>query len=161
MKLKSTAITALAMICLATGAATARNNGTVAPPSAGPYGPMSSADHNKDGTVTHAEWEDFMSDGAYRRYGFVQYFDMLDTNGDGNLTATERHRSDPPNVYDDVDFNGDGLVSRAEAERQVAGRAYREMPGEDFFALLDTNGNDQISPAEMQAAQNKGLLPNG
>ena len=102
-----------------------------------------------------------MRDGAYRRYGLVAYFDMLDGDGDGYLTAGERAKADPADTYDDVDFNGDGRVSRAEVERQVAGRLYRELPGAEFFALLDTNGDNTISPAELQAAQAKSLLPDG
>ncbi len=147
------------VIAFSADAAIARDNPTVAPPSAGPHGPMSSADHNRDGTVTHAEWEDFLRDGPYRRYGFLNYFDMLDTNGDGNLDAAERAKAEPTNTYDDVDFNRDGLVSRAEAKRQVAGRLYRMMPGEDFFNLLDLNKDRIIAPDELAIAHKKGQLP--
>lgn len=159
--MKITHLVLASIIALSSGAAMARDNGTVAPPSAGPYGPMSSADHDKNGTVTYAEWEDFLRDGPYRRYGFLIYFDMLDTNSDGNLNADERSKAEPLDTYDDVDFNGDGLVSRAEAEKQVAGRPYRELPGEDFFKLVDLNGDNKISPDELKDAQNKGLLPRG
>ena len=149
---------AATLLILSAGTALARDNPTVQPPSAGRDGPFSSADHNKDGTVTHAEWEDFLNDGAYRRYGMVQYQDMLDTDHDGRLDATERHQADPANTFDDVDFNGDGYVSRAEVEQQVAGRLYREMPGEDFFKLVDLNGDDMISPDEIQTAHDKGQI---
>lgn len=159
--MKLTHIAIATAIALSAGQAIARDNGTVAPPSAGAYGPMSSADHNKDGTVTYDEWQDFLRDGPYRRYGFLIYFDMLDTNSDGNLDAGERAKAEPRDTYDDVDFNGNGLVSRAEAEKQVAGRPYRELPGEEFFALVDLNGNNEISPNELQLAQDKGLLPKG
>lgn len=154
-------VTLIGILVMAGSAAIARDNPTVAPPSAGAYGPMSSADHNKDGTVTYAEWQDFLRDGPYRRYGFVNYFDMLDTDGDGNLTAAERAKAEPRDTYDDVDFNGDGLVSRAEAIKQVAGRPYRELPGEEFFELVDLNGDREISPSELSSAQSKGLLPDG
>lgn len=157
----ASAATLAGLIALLPNTAAARDNATVAPPSAGAYGPMSSADRNKDGTVTHAEWEDFLRDGPYRRYGFLNYFDMLDTNSDGNLDAGERAKAEPRDTYDDVDFDGNGLVSRAEAERQVAGRAYREIPGEEFFQMVDLNSDNQISPSELKAAQVKKLLPNG
>jgi Ca2+-binding EF-hand superfamily protein len=153
-----TGILAVTLIVLTAGVATARDNPTVRPPSAGPDGPLSSADHNRDGVVTHAEWEDFLRDGAYRRYGMVQYFDMLDTNHDGFLSAAERHKADPANTFDDVDFNHDGRVSRAEVEKQVAGRLYREMPGEAFFRLIDLNGDNRITPDEIQAAHDKGQI---
>ena len=153
-----TGMLAATLIVLSAGTAIARDNPTVAPPSAGRDGPFSSADRNGDGTVTHAEWEDFLDDGAYRRYGMVQYFDMLDVDHDGTLDATERHKADPADTFDDVDFNGDGLVSRAEVERQVGGRLHRELPGEDFFALVDLNGDDAISPDEIQAAHDKGQI---
>lgn len=149
------------MLVLTASAAEARQNGTYRPPSAGPNGPMSSADHNHDGSVTHAEWEDFLRDGAYRRYGLVQYFKMLDTNHDGFLSAAERTGAQPANTYDDLDFNHDGKVSLAEVKRQVAGRLYREIPGEAFFKLLDTDHDGVISPKEMAAAHEKGLLPDG
>jgi EF hand len=157
MKFAQAALASL--IVISCSAAMARDNPTVAPPSAGPHGPMSSADHNRDGTVTHAEWEDFLRDGVYRRYGFLNYFDMLDVNSDGFLDAAERARAEPSDTYNDVDFNHDGLVSRAEAERQVAGRLYRKLPGEEFFKLLDLNGDNQITPDEIAVAHKKGLLP--
>lgn len=157
--MKFTRAALASLIIISCSAASARDYSTVAPPSAGPNGPMSSADHNRDGTVTHAEWEDFLRDGPYRRYGFLKYFDMLDVNSDGFLDAAERAHAEPSNTYNDVDFNGDGLVSRAEAERQVAGRLYRKLPGEQFFKLLDLNSDNQITPDEMAVAHKKGLLP--
>lgn len=149
---------ATVIVAVSAGTALARDNPTVRPPSAGRDGPFSSADHNHDGTVTHAEWEDFLRDGAYRRYGLVQYFDMLDVNHDGYLDAAERAKAQPSNTYNDVDFNKDGLVSRAEVLQQVGDRLYRKMPGEDFFALVDLNGDGQITPDEIQAAHDKGQI---
>jgi len=106
------------IIALSSGTAIARDNPTVAPPSAGAYGPMSSADRNKDGTVTWAEWQDFLRDGPYRRYGFLIYFDMLDVNSDGNLDASERAKAEPQDTYNDVDFNEytDIYIERGEYE---------------------------------------------
>ena len=149
---------AAATLILATGIAEARDNPTVAPPSAGPNGPLSSADRNGDGTVTRAEIEDFMRDGPYRRYGFVEYFDMLDVDGDGNLNAAERANAEPPGAMDDVDFDGNGLVSRAEAQQQVGDRLYREIGVEKYFVLLDLNSDDRLTPDEIQAAKDKGQL---
>lgn len=152
-------ITAI-LVILTAGTAAARDNATVRPPSAGPHGPLSSADRNKDGTVTRAEIEDFLRDGPYRRYGFVEYFDMLDVSHDGYLDAAERAKAQPANTFDDVDFNRDGLVSRAEAQRQVGDRLYRKIGVAAFFELLDTNNDDKLSPAEIQAAHDKGQLHN-
>lgn len=158
MKTTLSIATALAVALFATGAATARDNGTAAPPSAGPYGPLSSADHNHDGTVTRAEIDDFMRDGPYRRYGFVDYFDMLDANQDGYLDAGERANAEPADAFDDVDFNHDGLVSRAEAQDQVGDRLYRQIGVEAWYLLMDLNGDDQISPDEIEAAIAAGQL---
>ena len=83
------------VVALTATVADARQFGTVRPPSAGEHGPLSSADRNRDGSVTAAEWEDFMHDGSYRRYGLVQYFDMLDLNHDGYLDRAERARAQP------------------------------------------------------------------
>ncbi|MCK7615373.1 EF-hand domain-containing protein [Roseibium sediminicola] len=157
--MKSAAGLATLFLVLTAGTATARDFGTVRPPSAGPNGPLSSADRNRDGSVTHAEWEDFLRDGPYRRYGLVQYFDMLDTDHDGYLSRAERSRARPANTYDDVDFNRDGRVSRDEVIHQVGDRLYRKMPGEDYFKLLDTDHDNKITPAEIEAAQRKGQLP--
>ena len=153
----ATGIAAILLV-LTAGAAHARDNATVRPPSTGPHGPLSSADRNRDGWVTRAEIDDFMRDGPYRRYGFVDYFDMIDADHDGYLDAAERAKAEPANTFDDVDFNRDGRVSRAEAARQVGDRLYRKIGVEAFFRLLDTDHDDTLSPAEIQAAHDKGQL---
>lgn len=80
---------AIVIIMLSASAALARNNPTVAPPNAGSDGPLSSADHNHDGTVTRTEINDFMRDRPYRQLDFVDYLETLNTNADGAMNAGE------------------------------------------------------------------------
>lgn len=131
------------------------------PPSPGPHGPFSASDFNKDGTVTRAEIEKFMEQGPERRVGLVAYFDKFDKDKDKRLSKTELADVVPEFAFDGADANGDGIVERTEVETYVSGRLYRQMGLGEFFDLIDTDKNGEVSPAEIEAAHSSGKLPRG
>ncbi len=125
----------------------------------GPYGPMSASDANRDGQVTRAEMEHFVSMGPERQVGMVAYFDRYDANEDGVLTDPELALVDPPFAFDGSDLNADGIVARTEVEAYVGERLYRQMNLLDFFDLVDLNANGIVTENEMIVAQKSGQLP--
>lgn len=125
----------------------------------GPYGPMSASDANRDGQVTRAEMEDFVSMGPERQVGMVAYFDQYDADVDGTLTAEELALVEPPYAFDGSDLNTDGVVARAEVEDYVSERLYRQINLLDFFDLVDTDADGIVIEDEMIAAQKAGQLP--
>ena len=125
----------------------------------GPYGPMSASDANRDGQVTRAEMEDFVSMGPERQVGMVAYFDQYDADADSTLTADELALVEPPYAFDGSDLNADGVVARVEVEDYVAERLYRQMNLLDFFDLVDTDADGVVVEDEMIAAQEAGQLP--
>lgn len=125
----------------------------------GPYGPMSASDSNRDGQVTRAEMESFVSKGPERKVGMVTYFDQYDADADGTLTAEELAVVKPPYAFDGSDLNADGVLARAEVEEYVSQRLYRQMNLLDFFDLVDTNADGVVVESEMIAAQKAGQLP--
>lgn len=138
------------------------NRLTDGPENSGVSGPFSNADSNRDGTVTREEIEAFMDVGPERRVGLLAFFDEKDTNGDGIIDEGELAVVEPAFAFDGTDSNEDGLVSRDEIVAYVNedGRSYRKGLG-DFFVLIDTDGNDEVSPEEIQAAHDSGLLAYG
>ncbi|WP_309380691.1 EF-hand domain-containing protein [Cerasicoccus frondis] len=123
----------------------------------GPYGPLSAADANRDGTVTWKEWETFADASPYRRHGKVAYFDSLDANHDGVLSEAEQKQA-APKVFDGFPRNAAGEISRADVVRFESSRIYRSVGLEEFFKMVDTNGDKQLSPEEIKAAKENGLL---
>lgn len=153
--------TSIIMIALGALALAGCNNDKLhdGPPSPGPHGPLSASDFNEDGNVTRAEIEEFMEQGPERRVGMVAYFDKYDTDKDKNLNKAELAAVEPAFAFDGSDANADGIVSRTEVEAYVADRLYRQIGLEAFFGLVDTNGNDEISSDEIEAAHASGQLP--
>ncbi|CTQ49786.1 EF-hand domain-containing protein [Jannaschia donghaensis] len=125
----------------------------------GPYGPLSASDANRDGQVTRAEMEAFVSRGPERQMGMVAYFDRHDVDADNILTADELALVEPPYAFDGSDLNADGTVSRREVEAYVSERLYRQMDLLTFFDLVDTDANGIVVEDEMIAAQMAGQLP--
>lgn len=125
----------------------------------GAYGPMSASDANRDGQVTRAEMENFVSMGPERQVGMVAYFDQYDADANGTLTADELALVEPPYAFDGSDLNADGVVARAEVEDYVSERLYRQMNLLDFFDLIDTDADGVVIEDEIIAAQEAGQLP--
>jgi len=138
-----------------------KNNLKNGPKSPGPHGPFSAADSNRDGTVTKVEIDKFIAAGPERKVGLVTYFKKYDTDNDGQLTEKERALVKPPFAFDGTDANGDGIVSKTEVEDYVSERLYRQMGLDEFFDLIDTDNNGEVSPDEMETAHEKGQLPRG
>ncbi len=134
---------------------------TDGPPSPGPHGPLSASDTNKDGTVTQAEIESFMSESPYRRIGLVPFFDQCDQDKDQRLSDAELVGVEPDHAFNGTDKNADGVVTRAEVEDYVSDRLYRRIGLEAFFELLDTDQNGELSPTEIETAHSTGQLPHG
>ncbi|MEZ5382271.1 MAG: hypothetical protein R2754_10845 [Microthrixaceae bacterium] len=139
------------------------NSLTDGPQSPGEHGPLSAADTNRDETVTRDEIEAFMDAGPERRIGLVAFFDENDPNGDDVIDEDELADVTPEFAFDGTDANADGQVSRAEVEDYVnePGRLYRAIGLGEFFDLVDTNDDDEISPAETEAAHESGQLERG
>ncbi len=131
------------------------------PRSPGPHGPFSASDANRDGTVTKAEIDKFIAQGPERKVGLVTYFEQYDTDNDGQLSEEELDLVEPPFAFDGTDSNGDGIVAKTEVEDFVKERLYRQMGLDEFFDLIDTDKNGEVTPAEIEAAHEKGQLPRG
>jgi hypothetical protein len=136
---------------------------TDGPRSPGEHGPFSASDTNRDGTVTRAEIEAFMDAGPERRIGLVAFFDENDLNGDEVIDGDKLAVVEPAFAFDGTDANADGVVSRLEVEDYVnePGRLYRAIGLGEFFDLVDTDANDEVSPAEIEAAHESGQLERG
>lgn len=131
------------------------------PRSPGPHGPFSASDFNRDGTVTKAEIDEFIADGPERKYGLLAYLEMYDKNNDGQLTNEELALVEPSFAFDGTDSDGNGIVTKAEVEDYVSERLYRQMGLDEFFDLIDTDNNNEVSPEEIETAHVKGQLPRG
>ena len=158
MKIIKSALIVVSLIAMAGCNSNSLQDG---PPSPGPHGPFSASDFNKDGTVTKSEIEKFMEQGPERRVGMVAYFDQFDRDKDQRLSKTELAAVVPAFAFDGTDANGDGIVERSEVETYVSGRLYRQMGLGEFFDLIDTDQNGEVSPAEIEAAHESGKLPRG
>jgi len=131
------------------------------PRSPGPHGPFSASDFDRNGEVTRAEIDQFISQGPEREVGMVAYFDLWDADKDQVLSEAELAVVEPPFAFDGSDANADGEVSLAEVEAYVSERQYRQMGLGEFFDLIDTDGDDVVSADEIEAAHVSGQLPRG
>lgn len=124
------------------------------------HGPMDNADLNRDGTVLREELETFMNQGEYRRVTLLRFFDTFDTDQDRKLSAAEFAKVNPPHSFNGTDANGDCIVTREEVIAYVnqEGRSYRKIGLGKFFDLLDTNKDNKVTPEEIEAAHQSGLL---
>jgi|GEM_PF-659286 len=109
-------------------------------------------------------------------------FDVLDADGDGNLTVAE-FRAHAMGSFADHDLDGDGLLTAQEMGEAAAGRAseraatkiarmieFRDAngdgalssdemagnAGERIFGRMDADGDGVISAEEFEQAQNQG-----
>ncbi len=133
------------------------------PTSPGEHSPLSASDADGDGTVTRAEIDAYMDAGSEHRVGLVAFFDENDTDGDGTIDGDELAAVEPEFAFDGTDSNADGAVDRTEVEAYVnePGRLYRKIGLGEFFDLVDTDDDDEVSPAEIEAAHQSGQLAAG
>ncbi len=146
-----------------TSADVSTNRLVTGPRSPGEHGPLSASDYDKDGIVSRSEIEQFMGEGPYRRTGLVAFFEQSDSDQNQLIDAAELAGVQPPYAFDGTDANADGIVSKTEVENYVSDptRLYRKIGLEAFFDLLDTDQNNELSPAEIEAAHESGQLARG
>lgn len=137
------------------------NNLADGPRSPGPHGPFSASDFDRDGQVTRAEIEKFISMGPERKVGMVVYFDQFDVNQDQILDQSEIATVEPEFAFDGSDANADGILTIEEVTAYANERLYRKMGLDAFFDLINTNGDDVVSAEEIEAAHVSGQLPRG
>lgn len=105
-------------------------------------------DTDSNGKISSAEWQAGSADG----------FEKMDSNGDGNLTATELDQLAGP-IRDEFGDLGAMLVSAliksailafdTDKNQQVSQSEYH-AGAKKVFSALDTNGDDSISEAELK-----------
>lgn len=124
------------------------------------HGPMDNADLNRNGTVMREELESFMDKGQYRRITILTFFEQFDEDKNGKLSHDEFSKVNPPHGFDGTDMNGDCIVTREEvlAYANQKGRSYRKIGLGKFFDLVDSNGDKKVTPIEVEAAHENGLL---
>ena len=91
----------------------------------------------------------------------LTYLDIFDKNGDGKITKEEfinealrncveyLNKNTPVNLLDILDTNNDGIVSKAEVGPILQGPTADSARAEQFFSILDNNGNDTIEGEEL------------
>jgi Ca2+-binding EF-hand superfamily protein len=80
-----------------------------------------------------------------------QMFQMMDSNGDGKISADE-HAAGAKKMFDKMDANKDGRVTAAEmdaAHEQIAGKAKKpQLSSADKIKVVDTNHDGVLSVEE-------------
>ena len=80
-----------------------------------------------------------------------QMFQMMDSNGDGKISADE-HEAGAKMMFDKMDANKDGKVTAAEmdaAHEQIAGKAKKpHMSAADKIKVVDSNHDGVLSEQE-------------
>lgn len=102
-----------------------------------------------------------MTQGPERRVGLVEYFYKWDTDNDQPLSQADLALVNATFAFDGSDANADGIVSLEEVKAYAAERLYRQIGLGEFFDLVDTDHNGEVSPAETEAAHVSGKLPCG
>jgi len=133
---------------------------TEGPQNVGEHGPFSNADFDRSGTVTRDELDQFMDGALEREIGLVAFFELNDTDGNDIIDADELASVDPPYAFDgsDADTNGEVSLAEVTAYANEEGRSYRAIGLGAFFDLVDTNGDNEASAEEIEAAHVSGLL---
>lgn len=81
--------------------------------------------------------------------------DMMDTNGDGMVSADE-HAAGAKMMFDKMDANKDGSVTAAEMDAahkdmDHKGMGHEGMSSADKIKMIDTDGDGKVSAAEHAA----------
>jgi Ca2+-binding EF-hand superfamily protein len=93
--------------------------------------------------------------------GGDQLFKMMDTDGDGKISATE-HAAAAASMFATMDANGDGKVTAEEmttAHQKITGHAPAtgEMSAAEKIKTIDTNGDGALT-ADEHAAGSKQMF---
>jgi Ca2+-binding EF-hand superfamily protein len=127
MKLRYNVIAAVAALSLVGGCSSAHN--------------FARADVNKDGKLSKDEMEKvFLS----------AIFEAGDVNDDSKITLAEYHTVDPKYSearFKERDINGNGSVT----PQELLEYAHRNKSLDDLIALMDTNNDGYVTPAEAKA----------
>ncbi len=86
--------------------------------------------------------------------GVERFLTIYDTNGDGTVTQAEI-TAEQNRILGAVDVDGDGKLSVAEFRRQ--GRLIMRSAGATLFDLLDADGDQQVSAAELHGPKSRWL----
>lgn len=78
----------------------------------------------------------------------MRFMELYDTNNDGKVTVDEI-TADQGRLFGAVDVNGDKVLSVDEFRRR--GRLFRSFATTTLFDLLDTNGDQKLTAAEISA----------
>ena len=122
------------------------------------YAERAMGDHFS-GKTKHIEWMvgqiDGNADGAITRGEVAAYqadrFQMMDADGDGELTPKELSEGARMIIFQRMDMNGDGQVSQAEF-LEVSDGIGRAAKG---VSRMDEDGNGRVASAEMSAQLDK------
>jgi Ca2+-binding EF-hand superfamily protein len=94
-----------------------------------------------------------ISPGAWAHHGpgADHMFQMMDTDGDGKISAAE-HAAGAKKMFDKMDADKDGKVTAAEmdaAHEQITGKSKKpEMSSADKIKAVDTNNDGVLSEEE-------------
>lgn len=88
---------------------------------------------------------------AHRAPDVDHMFQMMDSNGDGKISA-EEHEAGAKKMFEKMDANKDGKVTAAEmdaAHEQIAGKSAKpQMSAADKIKVVDTNHDGVLSAEE-------------
>ena len=83
-----------------------------------------------------------------------RYFRLLDTDGDGKVTAGEI-AAEQGRLFGAADVDGDGKLSVAEFRRR--GRLFMRLRAVTLFDLMDVDGDQTLTPGEIGAPAGRWL----
>jgi Ca2+-binding EF-hand superfamily protein len=76
----------------------------------------------------------------------ARFVEILDTNGDGTVSVAEVF-AEHARLFAAADLNRDGILSVDEFRRR--GRLFQSLGTATLFDMLDTNGDQTLSPEEI------------